>query len=228
MRDDILHLFYPRVCPGCGSQLYADAEGICPECISAFDAFGDADASGYAIMELFRRNYPDDTLSGKAWALYRFHKNDRLQRVIHAMKYEGVSSLGKVFGRFLGEMIAGCGGDDLYSCVVPVPLHRLKVFDRTYNQSEIIARSVASVLRKDFRNDLVVRKKYTRSQAGLSWQERLRNVRDAFEPSGRAVPKSILLVDDVLTTGATVSAVKNALESEGAEHISLATIALAG
>ncbi len=228
MRDDILHLFYPRVCAGCGSQLYADAEDICPECISAFDAFGDADASGYAILELFRRNYPDDRVSGKAWTLYRFHKNDRLQRVIHAMKYEGVNSLGKVFGRLLGEMIAGSGGDDLFSCVVPVPLHPLKVFDRTYNQSEIIARSVASVLRKDFRNDLVVRKKYTRSQAGLSLPERLSNVRDAFEPSGKAVPKSILLVDDVLTTGATISAVRNAFESEGAEDISIATIALAG
>ena len=227
MLDEMLHLLYPRVCAGCHSLLVSGAKGICPECIATFDTFSDADAAGCAIKERFGHSCPTGNHPERAWSLYRFHKNDRLQRVIHAMKYEGVRRLGEVFGVLLAEMIAGSGADDRFGCIVPVPLHRLKVVERTYNQSEIIARSAAAILRKDVRPDLVIRKKYTRPQAGLSPQERQRNVKDAFAPSGNIVPENILLVDDVLTTGATAAAVMHALESAGAVNISLATVALA-
>ena len=227
MLDEILHLFYPHVCAGCNALLVDGEREICRKCIASFDRFSDADAADYAVKEMFRHTFPEGDCPHKAWTLYRFHKNDKLRNVIHAMKYEGIHRLGEVFGRLLAEMIGDAAFADRLSCIVPVPLHRLRVVERTYNQSEIIARSAAAILRKDVRTDLVVRKKYTRSQAGLSPQERQSNVEDAFVPLSNIVPENILLVDDVLTTGATVAAVMHALESAGAVNISLATIALA-
>lgn len=227
MLDEILHLFYPRVCAGCDALLVGGEQGICGKCLASFDRFRDADAADFAIKEVFRRTFPEDDCPQKAWALYRFHKNDRLQKVIHSMKYGGEHRLGKVFGGFLAEMIGTSAPDAPCDCIVPVPLHRMKVIERTYNQSEVIARRLGEVLGKKVGADLVVRERYTRSQAGLSPNERLRNVRDAFAPSGKAVPENILLVDDVLTTGSTVAAVIQSLRSAGAVHISLATVALA-
>lgn len=227
MLDEVLHLFYPRVCAGCNALLDEGEREICHECIVSFDRFSDADAADRAVKQVFRRTFAADDGLQKAWTLYRFHKNDRLQKVIHAMKYEGVYRLGSVLGELLAEMI----GDSVIAarsdCIVPVPLHQLKVIERTYNQSELIARSLGVALGKDVRVDLVARKKYTRSQAGLSPRERLRNVENAFTASGNAVPGNILLVDDVLTTGSTVAVVMRSLKSAGASNVSLATIALA-
>ncbi|MCG8342766.1 MAG: ComF family protein [Chlorobiales bacterium] len=228
MLDEILHLFYPHVCAGCYTLLVDGEREICSKCTASFDRFSDADAADYAVKEVFRKTFPEDDLPQKAWALYRFHKNDRLQSIIHAMKYGGEHRLGKVFGRFLAELIqTGANAADRYDCIVPVPLHRLKAVERTYNQSEVIADSLAEFLGTDVRVDLVVRKKYTRSQTGLSPRERLGNVRDAFAATGKVMPENILLVDDVFTTGATVAAVMQSLRSAGVGNISLATIVFA-
>ena len=226
MLDEIFHLFYPRVCAGCNALLLDGEREICRKCLTSFDRFSDVDAADFAIKEVFRRTFPGGECPQKAWTLYRFHKNDRLQKVIHAMKYGGEHRLGKVFGGLLAGMIGASAAADLYNCIVPVPLHRMKVIERTYNQSEVIACSLGKVLGKKVGADLVVRNKYTRSQAGLSPSERQGNVKDAFEPSGKAVAENILLVDDVLTTGSTVAAVMQSLRAAGAVNISLATIAL--
>lgn len=227
MLDEILHLFYPRVCAGCDTLLVDGEQEICRKCLASFDRFTDADAADLAVKEVFRRTFPESGCPQKAWTLYRFHKNDRLQKVIHSMKYGGEHRLGKVFGGFLAEMIGASNPGAPCDCIVPVPLHRMKVIERTYNQSEVIARRLGEVLGKKVGADLVVRERYTRSQAGLPPSERLRNVKDAFAPSGKAVPENILLVDDVLTTGSTTAAVMQSLRSAGAVHISLATVALA-
>lgn len=227
MLDEVLHIFYPRICAGCDALLAEGEREICRDCIVSFDRFSDAEAADRAVKNVFMHNFAAGDIPQKALTLYRFHKNDRLRKVIHAMKYEGVYRLSSLFGTLLAEMIGGSLIAGHCDCIVPVPLHKLKVIERTYNQSEIIARSLGAALGKDVRVDLVTRTKYTESQAGLSPRERLRNVGNAFAPSGNAVPENILLVDDVLTTGSTVAAVMQSLKSAGASNISLATIALA-
>lgn len=227
MLGKIFHLIYPCVCSGCHALLADGEHDICHTCITSFDRFSDADTADHAVKEVFRRSFPEGDYPCRAWTLYRFHKDDRLQKVIHAMKYGGEHRLGNMFGKLLGEMINGSPSANRIDCIVPVPLHRLKVVERTCNQSEVIARSLGATLCKDVRCDLVMRKKYTRSQAGLSPRERQGNVKDAFISSGTVVPENILLVDDVLTTGSTAAAVMQPLKSAGAVNIFFATIALA-
>ncbi len=227
MLEGLLHLLYPDVCAGCGRLLEEEEKEVCKSCTRSFDAFSGFGASEAALFEALRRSHPECPPPGSACVLYRFHKSDRLQDILHRMKYGGVFRLGVFFGRRLGEMVADGGRTPGFDAIVPVPLHRLRRIERTYNQSEVIARAAASVLGGEVRTDLVLRRKDTLPQAGLSPVRRKRNVADAFVPSGRPAPRSVLLVDDVLTTGSTAVAVMQALETAGAGHVSLAVVALA-
>ena len=143
------------------------------------------------------------------------------------MKYEGLFNLGKYFGRQLGEWILSEGGAGDIDCIVPVPLHPLKKIERSYNQSEKIAEGIAQSLQKPLHRELLVRKRYTVSQTGLSAQERAKNIEGAFKVAQQVVCRHLLLVDDVVTTGATMVAAASALRQGGAERISLAAVALA-
>ena len=143
------------------------------------------------------------------------------------MKYEGLFNLGRSFGRQLGEWMLTEGGAGDIECIVPVPLHPLKKIERSYNQSEKIAEGIAQSLQKPLRRDMLVRKRYTVSQTGLSALEREKNIEGAFQVAKGVVAGHLLLVDDVVTTGATMSAAASALRHGGAERISLAAVALA-
>ena len=227
MLNGIVQLFYPRVCAGCGGMLSENKQQVCRTCLASFDRFPDAASADGAIKEIFRRNQPRSEDICRAWSLYRFHKNDRLQTVIHTMKYGGSYRLGTLFGRLLADMIDDDLPEEPVTCIVPVPLHRLKKIERTYNQSEILAESMGDVLCKNVRTDLVVRKRYTGPQAGLTLQERRGNVDNAFMVVSDRIPEAVLLVDDVMTTGSTAAAVVRSLRSAGVRIIMLATIALA-
>ena len=227
MLEGLLHLLYPNVCAGCERLLEEGEEEVCKNCTTSFDAFSGFEASEAALLETLRRSHPEYPPPGSACALYRFHKDDRLQGILHRMKYDGVFRLGAFFGKRLGEMVVGSGRMPGFDAVVPVPLHRIRRIERTYNQSEAIACAAASVLGGKVRTDLVFRRKYTMPQAGLSPMRRKRNVADAFVPSGKSVPRSVLLVDDVLTTGSTAVAVMRALETAGVGRVSLAVVSLA-
>ena len=143
------------------------------------------------------------------------------------MKYEGRFNLGRSFGRQLGEWMLTDGRAGDIECIVPVPLHPLKKIERSYNQSEKIAEGIAQSLQKPLRRELLVRKRYTVSQTGLSALERKKNPQGAFLVAKGFAERHLLLVDDVVTTGATMAAAASALRQGGAERISLAAVALA-
>ncbi len=227
MLSGILQLFYPRVCAGCGGLLPEKEEQVCRTCLLSFDRFPDAVSADRAMREVFSRNLSRTEDFCKAWSLYRFHKNDRLQTVIHTMKYGGSYRIGMFFGRLLGDMIADDPPAAPFGCIVPVPLHRLKKIERTYNQSEILAESIGEILGKEVRTNLVVRKRYTAPQAGLTLRQRRGNVENAFAVVSDRVPETVLLVDDVMTTGSTTAAVVQSLQAAGVRTVMLATIVLA-
>ncbi len=156
-----------------------------------------------------------------------------LRGLIHLLKYDAVLPVAPV----LGGMLAGTIEDLLPSCgdsvplVVPVPLHKSKRGDRGFNQAELIARAAVKCLPQslELAPEVLVRQRATISQVGLTREQRVENVRDAFRVRDRrqVLGRTVVLVDDVMTTGTTLSECARVLKAAGAEKVLAATVARA-
>lgn len=153
-----------------------------------------------------------------------------LREAIHRFKYESDSPLAKPLAALISDALARdprwVAEDGEPPVLVPVPLHPSKKRMRGYNQAELLASVLGKITGWPVEQRLV-RVKATRSQVGLDADERVENVRDAFEWPGEVAPLRVLLVDDVCTTGATLSECAFALMSKGTEHVFAATAARA-
>jgi ComF family protein len=164
-------------------------------------------------------------------AMYYFVKDGVLQALLHQLKYQGMTRVGDALGRQLGAYLAARGMQEGRPVLVPVPLHRSKRRERGFNQSEWICRGIAAVTGLPIETQLLRRIRYTRSQTGLQIDQRRLNVDGAFDlhPSANRDlgGKSLLLVDDVVTTGSTLEACARVLVARGAGSVSAAAIAIA-
>lgn len=155
-----------------------------------------------------------------------------LRELIHLLKYDGVRPAANVLGRMLAEVVSGLEpylGDSVL--VVPVPLHARKLRQRGFNQSEMIAHAALKLKPAGNRfvlsSNLLLRQRETQSQIGLTQHQRRENMRGAFAVAGlnQVTEREILLVDDVFTTGTTVSECARVLRRAGASKVWVATVA---
>ena len=148
---------------------------------------------------------------------------------MHQLKYKGNTAIGEEIGRQYGKILAQHNGFNTVDCIVPVPLHRKKHQQRGYNQSAYFAKGLAASMDKTVVSDTLCRKHYSDSQTNKTRMQRWENVKDIFEltPTANLCHQHILLVDDVLTTGATLEACINALQKEQNVKVSVATMAYA-
>ncbi len=146
-----------------------------------------------------------------------------LRKLVHLFKYSGMRPLARPFGELLKQALPL---DQAFDVIVPMPLHWFKHWQRGFNQADLLAREIGRKWRVPVR-EVVRRKKATSPQAGLTNAKRRANVQGAFRVSrGRRLDGlRVLLVDDVLTTGATASACARALKRAGAAHVSLLALA---
>jgi len=147
---------------------------------------------------------------------------DELRQLIHLFKYAGVQTLARPLGKLL---IAALPRESRFDAIVPMPLHWTKAWRRGFNQSELLAREVSRFWNVPIRKRYVRRVRATAVQAGLTSAERRVNVKNAFSASSDVAGKRILLVDDVMTTGATGGACAAALKKAGAAHVAFLTLA---
>lgn len=161
---------------------------------------------------------------------FYFDKEGPLQSLIHQLKYNGMTSLGVALGERLAGVLMPELDDNSY-ILLPVPLHRTKKRERGYNQSEYICKGIANVSGLVVAPSLLKRTRYTQSQTALDIEERRENVADAFALNPRcSVPvadQSFVLVDDVITTGATIDACARLLVKHGAKRVLACSVALA-
>ncbi len=219
--------FFPPVCQSCSLSLSDDEHSVCLACRSSIRSVHENDFT----MQVMERRFRDEKIVGRFFSLYYFQHGGVLQTMLHQLKYNDGTvfgfQLGALLGTHLSQQIQNIG----HSILIPVPLHLLKERERGYNQSTIICKGIASVIGAEIAPHLVERKKYTISQTTLNAEERKTNVADAFlvsEPAAfKLKGKTCIVVDDVVTTGSTISAVAKVLQECGVERIFVASIGVA-
>lgn len=221
---DFLALVFPKVCIHCGTPLIYQEEHLCTTCRL------DLPKTDYHLV-------PDNPLKEKliyepkvqsVAAYLHFHKRGVAQSIIHHLKYKGFQELGQEIGNWYGaELKAAQWPVDL---VIPVPLHRSKLKRRGYNQSELFAEGIAGVLGVPVETQLVTRKVRTNTQTRKTRVQRLENVASIYQVEDVAAlaNKNVLLVDDVLTTGATIGELAMLLGKTEVNKIHVAAIAAGG
>lgn len=202
MFADILQLIFPAHCPSCGNKLTKQEKGICWPCLT------DIEETGFHQQptenELWFR------LAGRVplhWASahYYFDKKGKLKRIIQALKYHNQPRLGIYLGEYYGAHLQGNPALEPFDCLVPVPVHTRKKAQRGYNQAYMIAKGLSAPLSLPVLENHLVRSQKGPSQTKKGKMERWENVKDSFDLK-RPLPKNLLLVDDIITTGSTLEA----------------------
>jgi len=221
--EDFLSLLFPRTCCLCNRSLFGFENQLCRICIEALPVTNyhlrpeDNDLKS-KIMGLTRVN--------RVLSYLRFTKKGTSQKLLHTLKYRNKPELGNLVGKMYGQLLLENGFGSCWDTVIPVPLHPIKLKRRGYNQSERFAGGLAESLGLTVVKDLK-RIRYTETQTNKSRLKRWHNVENVFSlDNQRGVSgKSVLLVDDVMTTGATLAACANVLLQSQAASVDLAVIA---
>lgn len=222
----ILNLFYPRVCAACGETLLKDEETVCLKC-------------RYTLPFTGYENHADNPLAQVFYGRVRFHavtacfffaKSGKVQHLIHELKYKNNPEAGIFLGQELGKTIKDAPLFQGIDYLIPVPLHPRREKQRGYNQSLLIAQGINEVTGIPIGDKYLIRAIYTTTQTKKSAEERHKNVKDIFEVRfpEELEGKHVLLIDDVLTTGATLESCAHQLENIPGITISAATAACAG
>jgi ComF family protein len=223
--SDFVSLFYPSCCVACNDSLVKGESSLCTRC----------------LLELPQTNYhlmPDNPLRNRlagripveyVFAFLKFAKNGKTQHLLHSLKYKGNAEIGVSLGRVFGQKLIDSGQSWTFDGVVPVPLHPSRLRRRGYNQSTKFADGISEVMGMPVFDEIVIRKTRTETQTRKTKLKRWENVSDVFElvENSNIDGKHLLIIDDVITTGATIEACANSLLRAASVSISVASIAVA-
>lgn len=222
----VKHFFdfiFPRICVSCKIKLNLNENVICNTCLNSIKIIPQDLLKLEFIKKSHNNFYVDDLQS-----LFLFEKDKALQKILHSYKYENKIFIGKYLGDLviynLEPFIKNWDAD----LIIPVPLHKLKKAERGYNQSFYIAKQIAKKLNIDIDKKILKRNKYTLTQTKMNFMERKENVFNAFKvkKGNKINGKKIILVDDVITTGATISECAKVLKQNGAKNVYALSIAI--
>lgn len=222
--NDFLNLFFPRLCLICQNPLVKGEKHICLHCFLDLPYTYFTEIKNNPVCELFTNRIPFTA----ATALLRFQQKGHTQKLIHSLKYQGNKTLGYELGRLAATNYKETGLFDTVDLLLPVPLHPKRLRQRGYNQSEWIAKGIQSVTGIPIDTTSLSRIKKTESQTRKQIYERQKNVQNIFRlnDSENLQGKHILLIDDVITTGSTLSACADAIKDTPNIQISLLGIAI--
>ena len=222
--ESFLSLFYPRICQACGRMLFLQEKVVCLPCERHLP---ETDFTGWPGNPVEKVFWGRAKITG-ATSLYFFAKGEKIQKLMHALKYRGRKDIGIWLGKKLGIELLNSNRFRKIDYIVPVPLHPKKEYKRGYNQSEMIARGISDITGWPV-SALLQRLTNTATQTRKGKYERWKNVSGKFAvKNGVSVSgKSILLIDDIITTGATLEANIHTLLGSGARDVFIATVAIA-
>ena len=221
----LFHLFFPRCCVVCGAPLVEGEEAICTHCNINMPRTNYHKVKDNLVERIFWGKIPLE----RATSYFFYRKGSDFRKILHQFKYGGRKELGTIMGRFMAAELATTDFFEGIDVIIPVPLHPRKRKARGYNQSEWIARGVSVITLIPVFTSGMVREKNTETQTHKSAFERWENVDGIFRVT---IPeyfsgKHILIIDDVLTTGATIVACASAFDKVEDIRISILTLAVA-
>ncbi|MFZ4741874.1 MAG: ComF family protein [Bacteroidales bacterium] len=222
---DFFSLIYPNNCLACGNNLFRNEHIICTSC----------------LFHLPKTNYHlenDNPISQTFWgrtqintaaAYYFFSKAGKVQHLVHQLKYKGKKEVGIYIGELYGKELMNTESFGKTDVIIPVPLHPKKEKKRGFNQSEVFAIGLSSSMKLPIDTTSLIRTFASETQTKKTRFKRWENVKEIFslQDAEKLKNKHILLVDDVITTGATIEACANLLNTIEGVTINIASIAVA-
>ncbi|MFT5167227.1 MAG: ComF family protein [Saprospiraceae bacterium] len=225
LKEGFISLFYPNLCLACGQNAPMPKQVVCTDC-------------QYYLPKTNFHLEKENTFTDRLWgrfplytgaAFYHFIKKGRVQHLIHNLKYNNKPEVGYIIGLKYGEILKQAPLYRDIDVIIPVPLHPKKERQRGYNQSETFAKGLAESMEIKYAKNILIRSLATTTQTKKSRLERLENVSAAFQLKQPEVlrGKNVLIVDDVLTTGATLEACALKILEVPKVRVSLGTIGIA-
>ena len=225
MFKSVVNIFFPKVCYACLGTLNDNEDAICVDCrhdlpVTNFH-LDDSDAVKKVLYGRCKIEH--------GTALFRFEKKSLVQQLIHGLKYRGYQNIGFVLGNWLGGELQELEAYRDVDVVIPVPLHKKKLRSRGFNQVEKFGQQIAEALNAEYLDQVLVKISNNKSQTTKGRIARLINSDELFalEHNELIENKHILIVDDLITTGATLEACILILNQAKNIKISIATMAIA-
>ena len=220
---DIFSVFFPKYCLGCNTIINHFEDFLCIECSNELKE------TNYHLLEknpLHQKFFGKISLSC-ATALLYFQKQGVTQHLIHHLKYHKQENIGQWLGKWLGNRLQQSSYFQHIDTIIPVPIHQKKLKIRGYNQVELFAREIAQSLSATYIDDVLIKTHSNTAQAKKHWFERQKDSQNLFAIQNieKIAGKNILLIDDVITTGATIEVCTNVLLQAEETTIGIACMA---
>jgi ComF family protein len=223
--EGLTQLVYPLQCVGCGNDAITKEELLCIDCLLNLPETNFAKTADNFVEKIFYGRIPVEA----ATSLYFFNKDSLLQHLIHQLKYKGNQDIGTYFGKIMGRRLAASSRFKAIDFVTPIPLSKKRIAKRGYNQALSVCNGIASVLNIPVLDNLTIRQKDNETQTQKNRLERWENMQNTFQVKDKTLiaGKNILLIDDVVTTGATLEACGEVILTTPNTKLFIATVAVA-
>lgn len=220
---DIFYLFYPNLCINCESSLLQNEKFLCAICANDLPIINDNEHVNVTLQSTFYGRVPVQNVRS---FLY-YQKAGITQKLIHQLKYKNQPEIGTFLGNWFGNELLTSEVFSTIDYIVPVPLHYQKEKKRGYNQVTLFGKELSKILDIEYKPNILVRTSTTKTQTLKQRFERFSDSNTKFKLTDETIfeNKHVLLVDDVITTGATIEACANELLKTKNITISVATMA---
>jgi ComF family protein len=225
MIKNLLNLFFPKVCYACNNLLGDNEEHICITCRHSLPVTNYHFENNQAMKKVLYGRVKLEL----GTALLKFEKKGIVQHLLHNLKYKGHETIGEVLGKWLGDELKTIEAYNTVDAIIPVPLHKRKLRKRGYNQVEKFGVEIAKALDVEYIDTVLLKTTTTKTQVFKKRIARWDNSNEVFTMQNKTLidGKHILIVDDIITTGATIESCANILLKAKNVKISVATMAIA-
>ena len=225
MIKNLINLLFPKVCYACNNLLADQETHLCTNCRHELPITNYHITQSPSITKIFYGRVKIE----QATALLKFSKKGKVQRLLHNLKYRGHEPISGMLGSWLGHELKSIASYQNIDLVIPVPLHKRKLRKRGYNQVTQFGKEIAKAINAEYNDTVLVKISNTKTQVFKKRVARWINNQEIFslQNKDQIAGKHILLVDDIITTGATIEACTSILQKAGNVKISVAAMAIA-